>query len=504
MSRRAPAFLTAALALLAFHPPAAAGVGPVGLAFVPIPGCRAVDTRGPAAPNGGPALGPNEVRTFVMTGTCGIPANALGLAVNLTVVNPAAIGFAVLYAGDAATPPTSDLAFIPGRTRAGFALTALASDGSGTVALANASSGPAHYLIDVLGYFIRACTSTITVTNPGTAAGTVNAPFSRRSPARAASARSRSRRRRRCRRGLTLAANGTLSGTPTQSGTFPIVVTATDANGCKGSGATYTLVISCQTITRDEPRRDDGHRQRLLHPDVHADGRLRDDDVLDRERASGRHDPRGERRPLGHAHAGGRLRHRRRGDRRERLHGRRRDVSPRHRLPDDRRDESRRDGRARPARRSARRSRRPGRSEPRRSRRRARSRRASISRANGVLSGTPTQTGVFPIVVKVTDGNLCTGTERDVHARDRLPDDRRLEPRRRDRHGGHAVQPDVHAGRRDRKRHVHDRERAPVGPHARRRTARSRARRPRPARSRSSSRSRTRTDARARARRTPS
>ena len=39
-----------------------------------------------------------------------------------------------------------------------------------------------------------------------------------------------------------------LSGTPTQTGTFPITVTATDANGCTGT-RTYTLVIGCQTIT---------------------------------------------------------------------------------------------------------------------------------------------------------------------------------------------------------------------------------------------------------------
>ena len=136
-----------------------------------------------------------------MTGTCGVPANALGLAVNLTVVSPAAIGFAVIYAGDAATPPTSDLSFIPGRTRASLALTALASDGSGTVALANGSSGSADYLIDVLGYFIRACTSTITVTNPATTAGTVNAPFCTDVHRGGRCRRgSRSRRPRRCRR----------------------------------------------------------------------------------------------------------------------------------------------------------------------------------------------------------------------------------------------------------------------------------------------------------------
>jgi uncharacterized repeat protein (TIGR01451 family)/CSLREA domain-containing protein len=48
--------------------------------------------------------------------------------------------------------------------------------------------------------------------------------------------------------GLTLASNGVLSGTPTQSGTFPISVTATDSNGCTGM-ASYTLTINCPAIT---------------------------------------------------------------------------------------------------------------------------------------------------------------------------------------------------------------------------------------------------------------
>jgi hypothetical protein len=41
---------------------------------------------------------------------------------------------------------------------------------------------------------------------------------------------------------------GVLSGTPTQTGSFPITVTATDANGCTGSRS-VTLVINCPTIT---------------------------------------------------------------------------------------------------------------------------------------------------------------------------------------------------------------------------------------------------------------
>ncbi len=43
-------------------------------------------------------------------------------------------------------------------------------------------------------------------------------------------------------------AGGTLSGTPTQTGSFPITVTATDANGCTGS-SNYTLVVNCPSIT---------------------------------------------------------------------------------------------------------------------------------------------------------------------------------------------------------------------------------------------------------------
>src|SRR5436853_165560 len=46
---------------------------------------------------------------------------------------------------------------------------------------------------------------------------------------------------------------GVLDGTPTAPGTFPITVTATDANACSGTGATYTLVIACQTITVTNP-----------------------------------------------------------------------------------------------------------------------------------------------------------------------------------------------------------------------------------------------------------
>ncbi|HEY3350735.1 MAG TPA: Ig domain-containing protein [Thermoanaerobaculia bacterium] len=252
MIRRGLAFFPAA-ALLALAHPLAAGVGPVGQAFVPITACRTVDTRGPAGPNGGPALGANALRIFPVAGTCGVPANALGLVVNLTVVNPAAPGYAQLFAGDAPVPPTTVLSFKARNTRAGFAFVALAANGSGTVGLANGSAGSADYILDVVGYFVLACTSPITVTNPATAAGAVSAPFSQTFTSSGGFGATTFATASPLPAGLTLAANGTLAGTPTRSGTFPITVTATDQNGCTGTGPTYTLVIACQTISVTNP-----------------------------------------------------------------------------------------------------------------------------------------------------------------------------------------------------------------------------------------------------------
>ena len=57
--------------------------------------------------------------------------------------------------------------------------------------------------------------------------------------------------------GLALAADGTLSGIPTQAGPFPVAVTATDANGCTGS-ANYTLTIVCPVITLSPATLPDG------------------------------------------------------------------------------------------------------------------------------------------------------------------------------------------------------------------------------------------------------
>jgi hypothetical protein len=94
---------------------------------------------------------------------------------------------------------------------------------------------------------------TITVTNPATTTGTVSAPFTQTFTQTGANGTVTFTTASPLPAGLSLSTAGVLSGTPAQSGTFPIVVTVTDSNGCTGTGATYTLIVGCQTITVTNP-----------------------------------------------------------------------------------------------------------------------------------------------------------------------------------------------------------------------------------------------------------
>ncbi|HUP63462.1 MAG TPA: putative Ig domain-containing protein [Thermoanaerobaculia bacterium] len=163
---------------------------------------------------------------------------------------------------------------------------------------------------------------TITVTNPATTTGTVGTAFSQTFTQTGAVGGATFTTSSTLPNGLSLAANGVLSGTPAQFGTFPIVVTVTDANGCTGAGATYNLIVSCQTIAVTNPANDTGVADAAFSETFTESGAL-----------------------------GGAT------------------FSTSSTLPT-----------------------------------------GLTLAANGVLSGTPTQTGTFPIVVTVTDGNGCTGT----------------------------------------------------------------------------------------------
>jgi hypothetical protein len=129
-------------------------IGEAGRAFFTVSPCRMVDTRNAAGPLGGPALQPGAVRTFLLTGFCGVPSSAKALAVNVTVTQPTAGGDLRLLPSDLCNLPlVSTIHYAPGQTRANNAVVALASDGSGGVKVVTDSAGSVHLILDVVGYF---------------------------------------------------------------------------------------------------------------------------------------------------------------------------------------------------------------------------------------------------------------------------------------------------------------------------------------------------------------
>ncbi|MDP9119859.1 MAG: M12 family metallo-peptidase [Acidobacteriota bacterium] len=126
---------------------------PAALSFYSLSPCRIVDTRNAAGPLGGPALAPSVNRTFVVTGTCGIPADAKALSVNATIVRPATGGFIALFPGNAFPLGTSALSFSGGQVRATNAVVSLATDNTGALLVQNGSTGSTDLLLDVNGYF---------------------------------------------------------------------------------------------------------------------------------------------------------------------------------------------------------------------------------------------------------------------------------------------------------------------------------------------------------------
>jgi trimeric autotransporter adhesin len=120
------------------------------LSFYTLTPCRLLDTRNPAGPLGGPALQPGGQRTFVLTGICNVPLGAKALSVNMTVTQPAATGYLILFPEGEPVPTASSISFSAGQTRANNGVLKL-NDGATRVLCS--SSGPVHFILDVNGYF---------------------------------------------------------------------------------------------------------------------------------------------------------------------------------------------------------------------------------------------------------------------------------------------------------------------------------------------------------------
>jgi hypothetical protein len=185
--------------------------------FTLVINCQSI-TVGPASLSAG-SVGSAYAQTFTQTG--GLAAPAFSLQGTL----PAGLTF---------TAATATLAGVP--TQAGsFPLTIKATD-------ANGCAGMQTYTLVLTCPAISLNPTTL----PG---GTVAAAYSQMLTASGgAGPYSFNLSAGALPNGLTLAANGTLSGTPLQAGAFTLTAQATDTHGCTGTRA-YTLNIACPAIT---------------------------------------------------------------------------------------------------------------------------------------------------------------------------------------------------------------------------------------------------------------
>jgi hypothetical protein len=130
------------------------GPNPEPLNFFTLIPCRLIDTRQAAGPTGGPALvGSGAKRIFPVTGSCGIPAGALAIAANVTVVFPSGPGDLRLGPVGLADH-TSTINFHAGDVRANNAVLSLTGNPVGELAVeTDIVPGSTHLVVDVAGYF---------------------------------------------------------------------------------------------------------------------------------------------------------------------------------------------------------------------------------------------------------------------------------------------------------------------------------------------------------------
>lgn len=117
-----------------------------------VPPCRLVDTRIAGSPASG-RIAAGALKTFVLTGACGIPTTAVALSANVAVVAPSGSGDFVVFPAGTGAPSASTLSFSGGRTRANNTQILLSSDGTGRAIVQNRSSGSMDLLVDVNGYY---------------------------------------------------------------------------------------------------------------------------------------------------------------------------------------------------------------------------------------------------------------------------------------------------------------------------------------------------------------
>jgi chitinase len=121
--------------------------------FYTVTPCRAVDTRGPEGPLGGPALVAGADRTFTIAGTCDIPTTALAVSVNVTVAGASAPGDLGLHSAGIPRPDVPTVYYDRGVAQANNAIVSLSELGEMAVHCSQVA-GTVDFILDVNGYFL--------------------------------------------------------------------------------------------------------------------------------------------------------------------------------------------------------------------------------------------------------------------------------------------------------------------------------------------------------------
>ena len=124
-----------------------------GATFVPLTPTRLLDTRTGNGLSG--AFTSQVPRTFAVAGRGGVPASAVAVTGNLTVVGQTARGFLYMGPNVIANPTSSTLNFPVGDVRANAVTVALAPNGSLSVTyFSTTATAQTHVVFDVTGYFV--------------------------------------------------------------------------------------------------------------------------------------------------------------------------------------------------------------------------------------------------------------------------------------------------------------------------------------------------------------
>lgn len=115
--------------------------------FHPLQPTRVMDTR---SGQGGTQFASNETRYLQIAGVGGVPADAVAVALNVTVIGPTAPGYLTVWPAGSPVPTASNVNFLAGQTVANMVTTGLGPTGGVSIYNLLAS---AHVIVDVTGWF---------------------------------------------------------------------------------------------------------------------------------------------------------------------------------------------------------------------------------------------------------------------------------------------------------------------------------------------------------------